>query len=75
MWLDKPEGLITYQTLLQIFDDSEFNRAGREPAINSRVHRVYAVGLPVFVVCQTVVLYTILHNPPYWAKIANAILR
>jgi hypothetical protein len=47
----------------------------RDLIVDKRVHRVYAVGLPVFVVCQCVVIYTILNNPPSWVRIANAILR
>jgi len=47
----------------------------RDLIVDKRVHRVYAVGLPVFVVCQCMVLYTVLNNPPYWVNIANAILR
>ncbi len=47
----------------------------RDLIVDKRVHRVYAVGLPVFVVCQCIVLYTILNDPPVWVKIANSILR
>ncbi|MGB8477963.1 MAG: hypothetical protein WCE63_03870 [Acidobacteriaceae bacterium] len=47
----------------------------RDLIVDKRVHRVYAVGLPVFVVCQSIVMYTMLNNPPVWANIANAILR
>ncbi|HET9100665.1 MAG TPA: hypothetical protein VFN62_09760 [Acidobacteriaceae bacterium] len=47
----------------------------RDLIVDKHVHRVYAVGLPVFVVCQSIVMYTILNNPPVWANIASAILR
>ncbi|HTU51820.1 MAG TPA: hypothetical protein VMF56_14605 [Acidobacteriaceae bacterium] len=47
----------------------------RDLIVDKRIHRVYAVGLPVFLVCQSIVMYTILNNPPVWANIANAILR
>lgn len=47
----------------------------RDLIVDKRVHRVYAVGLPVFVVCQSIVMYTILNNPPVWANLAHAILR
>ena len=47
----------------------------RDLIVDKRVHRVYVVGLPVFVVCQCIVMYTILNNPPYWVHIANAVLR
>ena len=47
----------------------------RDLIVDKRVHRVYAVGLPVFVVCQCIVMYTIQNNPPYWVHIANAVLR
>ena len=48
---------------------------GRDPIVDKRVHRVYSIGLPVFVVCQGVAMYTILSQSPLWLKIANAILR
>ncbi len=47
----------------------------RDLIVNRRIHRVYLVGLPAFVLCQIVVLHIILHNPPYAVNIANAILR
>ena len=47
----------------------------RDLIVDKRVHRVYAVGLPLFMVCQGIVMYTILNNPPYWVNIANMILR
>jgi hypothetical protein len=36
---------------------------------------VYQYGLPGFNVGQTVVVYTVVHNCPYWLKIDNAIVR
>lgn len=47
----------------------------RDLIVDKRIHRVYAVGLPVFVVCQCIVMYTIFNNPPIWVKVANTILR
>ncbi len=47
----------------------------RDLIVNRRVHWVYRVGFPVFVVCQGIVMYTILSQSPLSLKIANAILR
>ena len=47
----------------------------RDLIVDKRVHRVYAVGIPLSVACQWVMLYIVVNNPPYWANIANAILR
>jgi hypothetical protein len=47
----------------------------RDLVVNRRVHRVYQYALPGFIVGQTVVMYTVVHNSPYWLKIANAIVR
>ncbi len=47
----------------------------RDLIVNRRVHRVYAIGFPAFVVSQSFVMYVILSHSSYWLKIANAILR
>jgi hypothetical protein len=47
----------------------------RDMIVDKRIHRVYAVGVPVFVVCQSIVMYTMANNPPVWVNIADAILR
>jgi hypothetical protein len=46
----------------------------RDLMVNGRVHRVYLYALPLFIVGQTVVLYTVVHQLPYWQKIAHALL-
>jgi hypothetical protein len=38
-------------------------------------HRAYLYALPAFIVGQTVVIYTVMHNSPYWLKVANAFPR
>jgi hypothetical protein len=47
----------------------------RDLIVNRRIHRVYLYALPAFILGQTVVMYTVTHELPYWLKIANAILR
>ena len=47
----------------------------RDLIVNRHVHRVYVYALPALIVGQTVVMYSVVHNSPYWLKIANAILR
>lgn len=47
----------------------------RDLIVSRRIHRVYLVGLPAFVLCQSVVMVILVSNSPDWARIANAILR
>jgi hypothetical protein len=47
----------------------------RDLIVNRRIHRVYVYVLPAFILGQTVVMYTIMHNSAYWLKIAHTILR
>ncbi|MGO8718301.1 MAG: hypothetical protein ACLQMO_03655 [Acidobacteriaceae bacterium] len=47
----------------------------RDLIVNRRIHHVYTVGLPTFVLCQSVVMYIILSRSPFFGRIANAILR
>src|SRR5450432_3340792 len=47
----------------------------RDLIVNRRIHQVYGYALPAFIVGQTVVMYTVVHNSPYWLKIANVLLR
>jgi hypothetical protein len=46
----------------------------RDLIVNGRVHQVYLYALPLFIVGQTVVTYTVVHQLSYWQKIAHAIL-
>jgi hypothetical protein len=46
----------------------------RDLIVNGRVHQVYLYVLPIFIVDQTVVTYTVVHQLSYWQKIAHAIL-
>lgn len=46
----------------------------RDLVVNKSVNRVYLYALPAFVVGQTIVLYTVFHQLPYWRKIAHTIL-
>ena len=47
----------------------------RDLIVSRRIHRVYLVGLPAFVLCQSVVMFILMSHSPEWARIANAILR
>jgi hypothetical protein len=46
----------------------------RDLIVNGLVHQVYLYVLPLFIVGQTVVTYTVVHQLSYWQKIAHAIL-
>jgi hypothetical protein len=46
----------------------------RDLVVNKRINRIYLYALPAFVVGQTIVLYTVFHDLPYWRKIAHTIL-
>jgi hypothetical protein len=48
--------------------------AARDLIVGRRIHRVYLVGLPAFVLGQIVVMYTNVHESPWWLKIAHTIL-
>ena len=48
--------------------------AARDLIVIRRIHPVYLYGLPAFIFGQIVVMYTFMHNSPYWLKIAHAIL-
>jgi hypothetical protein len=47
----------------------------RDMIVNRSVHLIYFYALPAFIVGQTIVTYTVIHNLPYWTKIAHAILQ
>jgi hypothetical protein len=47
----------------------------RDLIVMKRVHRVYWYALPALVVGQVFVMRTLLSGAPWWARIANAILR
>ena len=46
----------------------------RDVIVNRRVHPIYFYVLPAFMVGQTIVTYTVIHNLPYWTSIAHSIL-
>jgi hypothetical protein len=46
----------------------------RDLIVNGRVHQVYLYVLPLFVVGQTIVTYTVFHQLSYWQKIAHTIM-
>jgi hypothetical protein len=46
----------------------------RDLVINRRIHPVYLYALPAFIAAQTFVTYTMVHNSPWWLKIAHSIL-
>jgi len=47
----------------------------RDLFVNRRVHAIYCYALPVLVLGQTIVIYTVVHRLPYWMKVAQFILR
>jgi hypothetical protein len=46
----------------------------RDLIVNRRIHPVYRYALPAFILGQTVITYTYIHNLPYWLKIAHAMV-
>jgi hypothetical protein len=46
----------------------------RDLVVEKRVHRVYAIGLPVLLAAQIVVTYAAASPLPSWVKIARAIV-
>lgn len=48
--------------------------AARDLIVSRRIHRVYLVGLPAFVCAQINVIYTNVHESPWWLKIAHTFL-
>jgi hypothetical protein len=46
----------------------------RDLVVNRRVHGVYLIGLPVLVVCQRFVVHTVSAAPPWWLRIAHAMI-
>jgi hypothetical protein len=46
----------------------------RDLISNGRVHQVYLYVLPLFIVGQTVVTYTVVHQLSYWQKIAHTMI-
>ena len=46
----------------------------RDVIVNRRVHKIYYYVLPAFIVGQTIVMSTVIHNLPYWTRIAHSIL-
>src|ERR1700756_424296 len=43
----------------------------RDLIVIKQIHRVYAIGLPALLVAQTIVMYTVVRELPYWEKIAR----
>jgi hypothetical protein len=46
----------------------------RDLVVNRRVHPVYLVALPLLIAGQTIVMYTDVHNSPWWLAIAHGLL-
>jgi hypothetical protein len=46
----------------------------RDLIVNRRIHTVYRYGLPVFIACQAMVLYTVRHHSMCWLRTARSIL-
>jgi hypothetical protein len=46
----------------------------RDLIVNRRIHSVYRYALPAFILGQTVVMYTLIRDLPYWHKIGHIIV-
>jgi hypothetical protein len=46
----------------------------RDWVVNRKVHPVYLYALPLLIAGQMVVMYTLTQDPPFWIKIAHALL-
>lgn len=49
--------------------------AARDLVVSRRIHPVYQYGLPVFVISQSFVLYTLVHHSAWWLEAARFLLR
>jgi hypothetical protein len=61
-------------TLYAGVDVLVFIAVARDQIVTRRIHPVYLYGLPAFIGCQTLVLYTVVHHSAWWMKAAQAIL-
>ncbi len=69
-----PERLLPHEFFYAGVDLLIFLGVVRDMIVNRRVHRIYLYVLPAFIVGQTIVMYTAIHNLPYWTSIAHSIL-
>jgi len=69
-----PPPLVARGTLYVGVDALILLAVARDMAVNRRIHPVYLYGLPAFIMCQTLVLYTVVHHSTWWLKTARAIL-
>jgi hypothetical protein len=47
----------------------------RDLIVNRRIHEVYRYAVPLFLVMEGLVMYTVIHRPAWWVSIATALLR
>jgi hypothetical protein len=47
----------------------------RDLIVNRRIHPVYRYALPALIVAETFAVHLVIHTPPWWMKIASAIIR
>lgn len=64
----------TWTTLYAGVDLLILVAVARDLAVNRKMHPVYAYGLPAFVVCQTLVICTVVHHSAWWLKTARIFL-
>ena len=69
-----PEWLLPHEFFYAGVDLLIFLGVLRDVIVNRRIHRIYSYVLPAFIVGQTIVTYTVIHNLPYWIRIAHSIL-
>lgn len=67
-------GIAGWTTLYAGVDALILLAAARDLVVNRRVHAVYSYGLLTFLVCQSAVLYTVVHRSAWWLKTAQFIL-
>jgi len=69
-----PERLLPHEFFYAGVDFLILLGVARDVIVNRRVHPIYFYVLPAFMVGQTIVTYTVIHNLPYWTRIAHSIL-
>jgi len=69
-----PPPLVAPGTLYVGVDILILLAVARDLVVSRRIHPVYLFGLPSFILCQTLVLYTVMHHSTWWLKTARAIL-
>ena len=70
-----PHYLLPYPWFYVGVDVLVFLGVVRDLIVNRRIHPVYRYALPALIVAETFAVQLFLHTPPWWLKVANAIVR